>query len=98
MGKKKKYLTKSVNLGTALNPARILAEKYIKKNGSQEFSSLIRKLLVTFLSNQKEFEGWKRDALIFERKELSKQIQNISKKLQKNADELEKRGVDLDNL
>jgi len=48
MGKNKKYLIKSVNLGEVGHPSRILAEMYIKKFGANEFSALIRKLMMIF--------------------------------------------------
>lgn len=98
MGKPKKYLIKTVNLGESGTPARILAEKYLKKFGKQEFSALCRKLIVLFLSNKKEFEDWKKEALLFERKELQKQIPEISDKLCQNAEALEKLGVKINEL
>jgi len=98
MGKNKKYLIKSVNLGEAGHPARMLAEAYIKKYGKQEFSALCRRLILVFLSDKKEYDDWKKQALIFERKELQAQIPEISKKLCENAEKLEKLGVDVRDI
>lgn len=98
MGKNKKYLTKTINLGEAGNPARILAEKYIEKYGKQEFSALCRKLLMIFLSDKAEFKDWKIQALISERKELQSKIPQISEKLCANAEKLEKLGVDINDV
>lgn len=98
MGKNKKYLTKTINLGEVGNPARILAEKYIEKFGKQEFSALCRRLILIFLSDKDEYKDWKKLALIFERKELQSQIPDISKKLCENADKLEKLGVDIHDI
>lgn len=98
MGKNKKYLIKTVNLGEVGHPSRILAEMYLKKYGKNEFSSLIRKLIMLFLSEKPEFDNWKKETLIFERKELGKQISEISDKLCKNAEKLEKLGVDMEDI
>lgn len=98
MGKNKKYLIKTVNLGEAGHPARILSDEYIKKYGKQEFSALIRKLIIIFLSDSPEFKNWKKVALIHQRKEIQAKIPEISKKLMANAEELEKLGVNIDDL
>jgi hypothetical protein len=98
MGKNKKYLTKTINLGEVGHPARILAEKYIEKFGKQEFSALCRKLIVIFLSDNPEFKDWKIKSLINERKELQAKIPEISDKLCANADKLEKLGVNINDL
>lgn len=98
MGKSKKYLIKTVNLGEVGHPARLLSEEYLKRYGKQEFSSLIRKLITIFLSNNPEFDNWKKMALLHERDELKKQIPEISDKLCKNAEKLEKMGVNTDEL
>ena len=98
MGKNKKYLTKTINLGEIGNPARLLAEKYTEKYGKQEFSALCRKLIVIFLSDKEEFKDWKKLALIHERKELQSQIPEISKSLCENAEKLEKLGVNIDDI
>lgn len=98
MGKNKKYLIKTVNLGEAGHPARILSDEYIKKYGKQEFSALIRKLLIIFLSDSPEFKNWKKIALIHQRKEIQSKIPELSKQLMANAEELEKLGVNIDDL
>jgi len=98
MGKNKRYLTKTINLGEAGHPARILAEKYLEKYGKQEFSALCRKLIVIFLSDKEEHKDWKIQALIHERKNLQSEIPEISKKLCDNAEKLEKLGVNIDDI
>jgi hypothetical protein len=102
MGKNKKYLIKTVNLGEEKDPARILIEKYLKgdkstkmKSREQEFSKLMRRLIVYFFSTSKEFDEWKKQALIFERKEISKDINSLIEKKKANTKELEKFGVDV---
>lgn len=98
MGKNKRYLTKTINLGEVGHPARTLAEKYIEKYGKQEFSALCRKLIMIFLSDKEEYKDWKVQALISERKELQSKIPEISDKLCANAEKLEKLGVDINEL
>jgi len=98
MGKNKRYLTKTINLGEAGHPARTLAEKYIERFGKQEFSALCRKLIVIFLSDNPEYKDWKIKALISERKELQAKIPEISDKLCVNAEKLEKLGVDINDI
>jgi len=98
MGKNKKYLIKTINLGEIGHPARTLAEKYIEKYGKQEFSALCRKLIIIFLSDKEEYKDWKIQALKHERKELQSKIPEISDKLCANAEKLEKLGVNIDEL
>ena len=98
MGKKKKYGIKTINLGEAGHPARILADLYLKKHGNQEFSALIRKLIIIYLSDNPDFKDWKKQALMHERKELQSKIPEISDKLCRNAEELEKLGVDIKEI
>lgn len=98
MGKNKRYLIKTVNLGETGNPARLLSEIYIKKYGKQEFSALVRKLIVIFLSDKPEFKDWKKIALIHQRKEIQSKIPELSNQLRANEEELEKLGVDIKEL
>lgn len=98
MGKKKKYLIKPVNLGNAGEPARILAERYLKLYGQQEFSKLIRKLIVIYLSPSKQFRDYKKDVLVFERKELNKEQKEIFEKRKNNEKELEKFNIEAGDI
>ena len=117
MGKKKKYLIKSVNFGDEKEPARILIEKYLessipkhkdksvttsrdkaKPRREQELSNLMRKLVVIYFSHLKQFEDYKKDALIFERKELIKKRAEISKALTENSSDLENFGIDVGKI
>lgn len=88
--KNKRYLTKTVNLGTPENPARILAEKYIKRHGNIAFSELCRKGIIAMLSNKKEFKDFKKEQLIRERKQYRNEMKKLQKKLEENSEELEK--------
>jgi predicted CopG family antitoxin len=98
MGKQKSNLVKSVSLGEPGSPPRILAEMYVKKYGNKSFSELIRRLIMIFLSDREEYKDWKKKVLIYERKELQKQVPDISKKLCENAEQLGAMGVDIDNI
>jgi len=93
--KKKKYLTSTINFGADGTPSRAIAEKIKNKVGKAGFSKVIQDLLIENFSRKKEFDDVKIANLLFERKMLSQQVQEISKKLQENSDKLEKLGVDV---
>ncbi len=103
MGKKKKYLIKSINFGDVNEPARILIEKYLKmdksitksKTHQQELSNLMRKIAYVFLSNRPELKDWKKELLIYERKELIKKNSEILAQLKENEKDLERWGVNI---
>jgi len=95
MGKNKKYLIKTINLGTPENVSRILSEKYIKMYGKNAFSSLVRKLIVMYLSQDTKFDDWKVDALVQERKKMAEDLKILSDKMCQNAEKLEKMGITL---
>ena len=45
-----------INFGKNGELSRKLVEKYLKKNGNQSLSKLMRRLVVYYLSNKKELE------------------------------------------
>ncbi len=98
MGKPKKYLIKSVNFGEVGNLSRIIVEKYEKLYGKQAFSSLMRKLVLIYLSDKPEFDEFKIQKLLFERQELIKQKKEVAKKLNENAEQLEKKNFDISKI
>ena len=98
MGKPKKYLRKSINFGGVGNPARILIEKFISKYENSELSSLIRKLVTIYLSDNPEYKDWKIQMLRYEKRKLAEELQKLSKKMQYNSEKLKELGVDPDDF
>lgn len=92
---RKKYLIKPVNLGRTGEPARILAEKYLQIHGNQDFSKFVRNLIIYSLSSKKEYQDFKKDFAIFERKKLLKKSKEIIDSLKINEKECEKFKVDI---
>lgn len=94
MARKKKYLLRSINLGGIGHPARVLAEQFIKRKGKTKFSELVRKLIVIYLGNRPEHQDWKKEVLLYERRELGKNIAELCEKRRKIDDELRELGID----
>ena len=95
---KKKRLNSTVNFGEEGDPARILVEAFIKKNGKRKLSPLIRKLIVFGLSKKKEYNDFKVEMLKQKRKEIQKRFYETNEELLKNEDQLKKHGIDVDKL
>lgn len=91
----KKYLIKSINFGEENHPARLIIEKYIEKNGNLALSSMIRKLVCCYCMDKPEYNNWKKDFLIYKRKNIGKEINEKIIEKKKIDDELEKLGVDI---
>ena len=60
MVKIRKYDITTINFGQAGHPARILKGLFVEKNGKQELSALMRKLIVVHLSTDERYEDWKK--------------------------------------
>jgi len=90
MAKKKKYLLKPINFGKNGEPSRKLVEKYLKKNGNQSLSKLMRRLVVYYLSPKKEFKNYKIEMLKEQEKKLKKEIGSRSEQIDKIRNELKK--------
>lgn len=94
MAKPKKYLRKTINFGESRNPARILAEEYIKDNGNQSLSKLVRRLVYCELSNDSNHKGYKIKALKCDQKKLSEEIIKLNKQMQEISNNLIEWGVE----
>jgi len=95
---KKKYLLKQINFGKETEPARILVEKYIKLNGDQKLSKLIRELVVVYLSNKKEFKNYKIELLLSKRKNMKLKMRELGKEILNNAKKLNSLGLKNDEF
>ena len=99
MGQQKKNLTKTINFGEADNKARILVEDYIKKYGKKnKLSELVRRAVFLVLSDNPEHKDWKIKMLLYERKEVGKQISKLSDRKTYLDDEMRKLGYNPDDL
>lgn len=98
MGQPRKYYMKTINFGLVGNPARILTEQYLKLNGKQSLSKLIRKLVICYLQNNPEYNSYKIDYLLYERKRLGNEIAIQIDKRHKVEDKLKEYGVDVDSI
>lgn len=96
MGRKKEYDIRSINFGKRGEPARILVEEFVKRNGSAQLSALIRNLVVAFLGKKKGYDSLRKEVLILQRQEIGRQIQELANQKRRINDELEKMGVDYD--
>ena len=98
MGKPKKYHVRSINFGEAGNPARILIEKFIQIKGKKALSSLIRKWTIIHLKDEPEYQDWKTQQLLYERKELGAEIAEKAEKRSKINQQLRELGTDPDEV
>lgn len=89
---------RTINLGRPGEPARELVEIYERKFGKNKFSKLIREMIVRELSCKKEFNDYKINGLIQERKELFQKMKLLQNKLSNNGDKLTKLKIDLSKL
>ena len=98
MGKPKKYDIRSINFGEAGHPARILVDKFVQKHGKTALSQLIRRLVVCYLMDKPEYKDWKKDLLIYERREIGKEIAHKFNRRRQIDDELREMGVNPDEV
>ena len=96
MGKPKKYDRRTINFGDRNNPARIIVEDYVKKNGNNELSLLIRKLVIFYFINDPRYEDAKKRMLLGRKQEIVDRFLLIQKELQQINKELEDKGIDTD--
>lgn len=97
-GNKKEKDIRTVNLGRSGEPARELIAIYERKFGKNKFSRLVRDMIVRELSSNSEFDGYKKRALISERKFIQEQMKELGNKLLINADKFENLGVDIRDI
>lgn len=93
-----KYIKKYLPKGYVDKAVTTGKDKGKFKRRDAEVSNLIRKMVVNYFSHLKEFQDWKKDALIFERKELNKQQKELYKKREDNKKELEQFGVEAGDI
>ena len=91
----KKYLIKSINFGKKGELSREIIEVLEKRAGKIGLSKEIKRAIVFYFMDDKQFNEIKIKKLLHERKELSLQIPEISKELQYNEKKLNKLGYKL---
>lgn len=98
MGKTKEYDVRSINFGKRGEPARIIVEQFVEKNGNASLSPLIRNLIVSFFADKPEYNKLKAKVLIEERKQVGGEICDLAVRKRKIDDDLRSLGVDPDEI
>jgi len=94
MGKPKSYLRRSINLGGPGDPARIIAENYIKVHGKCSFSVLIRKLIQIHFSRKEANKEWRIAELKHNYREAHRKIKEQVVNRDAIANELREYGIE----
>lgn len=90
---RKKDIT-TVNFGDPGNPARVIKDMYIKKNGKTSFSAFVRRLVVIYGSSDPMYDEYKNQILIVERAEIKKELATLMKRKYEIEEELKEKGID----
>ncbi len=83
---RKIHLTKTINFGKKGEPSRVLVEKWLKNNGQNHLSELVRNLIVSHLSANPIFKDHKIEMAKQKIDELNKKRLDLAKELQNTHD------------